>query len=198
MKVHISEVMFDKMLKAIKDGVATSTHRPEFGFIKIKVEGKKITAYVCDAYSGARMTFEALEHEGEDFQCLIKPIPFKTSKHKQNHIELSLEDNDAVLKTPTEYGNLIYHIKQNIVGKTDLEKIFTEMESHDREVGVNASFMARVMRNFSSVVSDRNKSVIIESKENNRLGFRIVAEEEDFTLEHFLMPLRINKPPEVH
>ena len=65
------------------------------------------------------------------------------------------------------------------------------MESHDREVGINTALMARIMRNFASVSSDRNNLAIIESKENNKQGFRIRAKEKDFTLEQFIMPVRI-------
>ena len=180
------------MLKAIKGGVAKDAFRPEHNYMKVKVEGTTVTVYTCDGYTGARMTFKARETEGEDFECLIKPIPFKARKNGCGVVVLSLEENVATLEIPTEYGTLTYRFKQTIKWSFDADKIFTIMESHDREVGINTALMTRIMRNFASVSSDRNKLAIIESKENNKQGFRIRAKEKDFTLEQFIMPVRIN------
>jgi hypothetical protein len=64
------------------------------------------------------------------------------------------------------------------------------MKKHDREIGINANLMGRIMRSFSSVVSDINKLVIMESKENNLEGFCMKAEEDTFTLEQYLLPVK--------
>ena len=190
-KVYINENMFGKMLKAVKNGVSKDLFRPEYAFIKIKVEGTTVTVYTCDGYTGAKMTFKARETEGEDFECFIKPISFKASKNGCNVVVLSLEEDEATLELPTEYGTLTYRFKQNIKWNLNIDKIFSDMESHDREVGINSALMARIMRSFSSVSSDRNNLAVIESKENNKQGFRIRAKEKDFTLEQFIMPVRI-------
>ena len=192
MKVYISEIMFDKMLKAVKNGVAQDTNRPELCYIRIRVEGSKVTAFTCDSYSVTKMTFEAIRSEG-NFECLIKPIPFKMSENKLNTVCISLENGVAELEFPTEYGTLAYHFEQKIQMKIDFDKICVGMKNHDREIGINANLMGRIMRSFSSVVSDRNKTVIIESKENNREGFRMIAEEDTFTLEQYLLPVKIKE-----
>ena len=191
-KIYINETMFGKMLKAMKNGVAKDSFRPEYNFMKIKVEGTTVTVYTCDGYTGAKMTFKARETEGEDFECYIKPIPFKASKNGCNVVALSLEEDKAILELPTEYGTLTYRFGQNIKWSFDADKIFANMESHDREVGIDTAIMARIMRSFSSVSSDRNNLAVIESKENNKQGFRIRAKEKGFTLEQFIMPVRIN------
>jgi hypothetical protein len=99
----------------------------------------------------------------------------------------------AVLEIPTEYGTLTYHFKQSIQAKTDYDKIFNDAKSHDREVGVSASLMARVMSSFSNVLTERNKTVVIESKEKNNQAFCISAEDENFTIEQLVMPVRLAK-----
>ena len=190
-KVYIGETMFGEMLKAVKNGVANDSFRPEYNFMKVKVEGTTVTVYTCDGYTGAKMTFKARETEGEDFECYIKPIPFKARKNGVGVVVLSLEEDNAILEIPTEYGTLTYRFKQGIKWSFDADKIFANMESHDREVGINTALMARIMRNFASVSSDRNNLAIIESKEDNKQGFRIRAKEKDFTLEQFIMPVRI-------
>ena len=191
-KVYIGEIMFGTMLKAVKNGVAKDSFRPEYNFMKVKVEGTTVTVYTCDGYTGAKMTLKARRTEGEDFECYIKPIPFKARKNGVGEVVLSLEEDNAILELPTEYGTLTYRFKQTIKWSFDADKIFSNMESHDREVGINTALMARIMRNFASVSSDRNKLAIIESKENNKQGFRIRAKDKEFTLEQFIMPVRIN------
>lgn len=191
MKAYISEIMFDKMLKAVKNGVSQNENRAELKFIRVRVKESKVTAFTCDGCSATRMTFEATKSDG-DFECLIKPIPFKMSKCKLNMVCLSLEDGEATLEFPTEYGTLMYRFKQKIQMKIDIDKICGSMDSHDREIGINANLMGRIMRSFSSVVSDRNKLVIMESKDKNLEGFRMRAEEDTFTLEQYLLPIRFN------
>lgn len=196
-KVYIGETMFRTMLKAVKDGVGKDSFRPEYNFIKVKVEGTNVTVFTCDGYTGARMMFKARETVGENFECFIKPIPFKANKNGCGVVVLSFEEDNAMLEISTEYGTLTYCFKQNIKWNFDADKVFTNMESHDREVGVNAVLMARIMRNIASVSTDRNKLSIIESKENNKLGFRIKAKEKDFTLEQFIMPVRIQESEKI-
>lgn len=191
-KVYIGENMFNTMLKAIKGGVSKDAFRPEYNFIKVRVEGTKVTVFTCDGYTGARMTFNARETDGEDFECYIKPITFKARKNGVGVVVLSLEEDNATLEIPTEYGTLTYRFKQTVKWNFDADKVFGNMESHDREVGINSVMMTRIMRNIASVSTERNKVAIIESKENNKLGFRIKAKEKDFTLEQFIMPVRIN------
>lgn len=190
-KVYIDEGMFDKMLKATKGGVAKDLFRPELNFMKVKVEGTTITVYTCDGYTGAKMTFNARKTDGEDFECYIKPIPFKKTKKGCCEVVLSFEEGNATIEIPTEYGNLTYSFKQTVKWRFDADKVFGNMANHDREVGINSAFMMRIMRNFANVSTDRNRLAIIESKENNELGFRIKTKEKDFTLEQFIMPVRI-------
>ena len=192
-KVYIGEIMFGTMLNAIKNGVAKDAFRPEFNFIKIKVEGTTVTAYTCDGYTGAKMTFKARKTEGEDFECYIKPIPFKARKNGCGAVMLALEENVAILEIPTEYGTLTYRFGQSIKWSFDADKVFGTMESHDREVGINSALMARIMRNLASVSSDRNKLAVMETKKNNKQGFRIRVKEKDFTLDQFIMPVRIKE-----
>jgi DNA polymerase III sliding clamp (beta) subunit (PCNA family) len=189
MKTYIDEIMFDKMLKAVKNGVSQMNHLLELNYIRLKVNGSTVTAYTCDNYSVTKMTFEATRSEG-DFECLIKPIPFKVSKGERKEVVLSLEDGVAQVEIPTEFGTLSYRFKQNVQMTMDFEKICDKMKSHDREIGINANLMARIMRSFSSIVSDRHKLVILESKENNREGFCMKTKGEAFTLEQYLLPIK--------
>ena len=194
MKVTISETMFETMLKAMKGGVAAQySSRPELEHIKIKVEGGKINVVVCDGVSGARLKFDARSHDGEDFTCLIKPIPFKASKNGTLPVVIELVDGEALLDVPTAYGNLTYHFKQKISYDTKLDDIFDKMKNHDRWVGVNATLLSRIMRNFASVSKDRVKSVILESKDSKTEGFRMrmYSEKDNFEFEQFLLPVRI-------
>lgn len=196
MKVTISETMFETMLKATKGGMALNySSRPELEYIRIKVEGGKINVMVCDGVSGARLKFDAISHDGEDFTCHIKPISFKASKNGTLPVTIELVDGEALLDVPTAYGNLTYHFKQNISCETKLDEIFDKMGNHDRWVGVNATLLSRIMRNFASVSPDRVKGVILESKDSKTEGFRMrmYSENDKFEFEQFLLPVRIYK-----
>jgi hypothetical protein len=194
MKVTISETMFETMLKAIKGGAAAQyISRPELEYIRIKVEGGKINVMVCDGASGARLKFDAISHDGEDFTCLIKPISFKASKNGTLPVTIEIIDGEALLDVPTAYGNLTYHFKQNVSYNDKLDGIFDKMGNHDRWVGVNATLLSRIMRNFASVSNERIKSVILESKDSKTEGFRMrmYSEKDKFEFEQFLLPIRI-------
>lgn len=194
MKVTISETMFETMLKATKGGTAARySSRPELEYIRIKVEGGKINVMVCDGVSGARLKFDANSHDGEDFTCLIKPISFKASKNGSLPVVIERVDGEALLDVPTAYGNLTYHFKQNISYDNKLDGIFDKMGNHDRWVGVSATLLSRIMRNFASVSNDRHKSVVLESKDSKTEGFRMsmYSENGKFEFEQFLLPVRI-------
>ena len=196
MKVTIRETMFETMLKATKGGTALKyASRPELEYIIIKVEGGVINVMVCDGASGARLKFKAVDHDGEDFTCLIKPISFKASKNGTLPVTIELVDGEALLDVPTVYGNLTYHFKQAVSYDTKLDGIFDKMTNHDRWVGVNAVFLSRIMRNFASVSNERCKSVILESKDSKTEGFRMrmYSENDQFEFEQFLLPVRILK-----
>lgn len=195
MKVTINETLFETMLKATKGCTNRYSTRPALEYIRIKVESGKITALVCDGVSGARFKFDARSHEGEDFTCLIKPIPFKASKNGNLHVVIELVDDEALLDVPTEYGNLTYHFKQKFNYDDKLDGIFDKMKTHDREIGVNAALMARIMKNFASVATDCTKPVILESKDRPNEGFcmSLYSDKDKFEFEQFLLPVRINK-----
>ena len=196
MKVTISETMFETMLKATKGSTAAKySSRPELEHIRIKVEGGKINVMVCDGVSGARLKFDATSHDSEDFTCLIKPISFKASKNGNLPVTIELVDGKALLDVPTAYGNLTYHFKQNVSYDDKLDNIFDKLGNHDRWVGVNATLLSRIMRNFASVSNDRNKPVILESKDSKSEGFRMrmYSEKDKFEFEQFLLPVRIYK-----
>lgn len=196
MKVTISETMFETMLKATKASTAYKySSRPELEHIRIKVEGGKINVMVCDGCSGARLKFDAISHDGEDFTCLIKPISFKASKNGNLPVAIELVDGEVLLDVPTAYGSLSYHFKQNLTYDDRLDDIFDKMKSHDREIGINASLLARIMKNFASVSNDRVKTVILESKDSKTEGFcmRMFSENNKFEFEQFLLPVRIFK-----
>lgn len=193
MKVNINEKIFSKMLDATKNGIEKIGSRSELQYIRLKVESGKITAMVCNGYSGARFKFDAENHEGEDFNCLIKPIPFKASRIGNLTVSLELIDGDVLLCVPTEYGSLTYHFKQNFEIHTKLDSIFDAMKEHDREIALNSVEMARIMSNFAKVTEERNKPVIIETKDSKTKGIRMIATGENFEFEQFLLPLRMDK-----
>ena len=190
MKVIINEDVFAKMLKAVKRGVAVKYEsRPALEYIRIKAEGGVITAMVCDGILGARFKFNAESHDGEDFTCLIKPIPFKASNSGE-FVTIELVDDECLLNVPTPYGNITYNFKQIYTWDEKLDNIFDKMQAHDREIGVNAALMTRIMRGF--VASRYPHGIVIESKDSKTEGFRMyVAEPTGFEFEQFLLPVRL-------
>ena len=196
MKITISETIFEKMLKALKGGTATRYFgREVLEYIRIKVECGKITAMACDGYSGARFKVDTVSNDGEDFICLIKPITFKASKNGNLPVTIELIDGEALLDIPTAHGNITYHFKQDFSYDEKLDGIFDKMKNHDREIGINATALARIMRNFANVSNDRIKTVILETKDSKSEGFRmcLCSEDNKIEFEQFLLPVRINK-----
>ena len=185
--------MFETMLKATKGSTAQNSSRPALEYIRIKVEGGKINVMVCDGVSGARLKFDANSHDGEDFTCLIKPISFKASKNGNLPVEIELAGGEALLTLPTVYGNLTHRFKQDFSYDDKLDGIFDKMGNHDRWIGVSATLLSRIMRNFASVSPGPIKGVVLESKDSKTEGFRMRMASEDahFEFEQFLLPVRI-------
>lgn len=192
MTITITETMFQKMLTATKNGVAKNeVNRPALKYIRLKVESGKVTAMVCDGYTGARFRFDSVSHDGEDFTCLIKPIQFKASRIGSLPVVIELVDNEALLSVPTDYGRITYCFKQCYQWDDRLDGIFDKMKNHDREIAFNASLMERIMRSFANVKDDRDKVVVLQTKDSKTEGFCMHADNGTFQLEQFLLPVRI-------
>lgn len=195
MKVTIEEKTFETMLKATKGCVNNDyATRPELGYIGIKVVSGEVIALVCDGYSGARFKFPAQSQEGEDFTCLIKPFPFKASRNGTLPVVIELVDGEALVDVPNAYGCITYHFKQDFKYNSKLDEVFDKMKNHDRELGINANFLARIMRNFASVAKDRNRTVVLETNDSKTAGFRmsLYSGKDQFEFEQFLLPIRIS------
>ena len=190
MKIEINEVMFKKMMKAVKGAVAKYDTRPGLDYIKINVSGGIVTASSCDGITGAEMRFKALSCDCEGFDCFIKPIDFKASKSGKNIVTIERLENAAIVETPEAYGTITYNFEQPTSIAYDYDEIFSKLKNHDREVGVNSTIMQRVMQAIANVSNTRLKVAVIESKENPKEGFCIRTIDDDFTFEQFILPVR--------
>ena len=192
MKIVIQETMFDTLLKGVAKSVAADDYRRELKFIKIVVKKDSLAAYSCSGYTAARVIYDLESNEAE-FTCYIKPIPFKASKSGANSVTIELTEGVASVEVPTEYGTLRYSFDQPKEWSVDIEKVFTDAKQHDREVGVNAVYVARALKMLASTSLDRNKLAIIESKDSKTGAFCIRASRKGFACDQLILPVRIDE-----
>ena len=51
--------------------------------------------------------------------------------------------------------------------------------------------MERIMKSFADVKDDKNKAVVLQTKDSKTEGFCMYADNGTFQLEQFLLPLRM-------
>ena len=191
-RVEINEVVFKKVLAAVKHSIARDESRPILKYIQIKVSGKQFTAVSLDGYRASRVTAD-LDNEYESFTCYIKPISIKTSKDGILPVVIELDGDIAHVEVITEYGKLKYSFKQPTASYIDVDKIYADAKEHDREVAINAVYLCEALKSCAATTLDRNNLTILESKPDSIKPLILRAKTTGILNEQLILPIKVFK-----
>jgi DNA polymerase III sliding clamp (beta) subunit (PCNA family) len=197
MRVEINECLFKQMIDSVKHATEKG-YRKILEFIKICVKRDTITAYTLDGYRASKFTIKCDKNQNEDeFECYIKPLAVKKSKRGLENVTIELVDEKAIVKVPTEFGELQYSFKQPTEkdrgANVDLEQIYKDNKPHDREVALNARYMVDAFKALASVDCTRNHMAVFESKEGELKPIIVRSENESVICEQLIVPIRREK-----
>lgn len=133
------------------------------------------------------------QENADEFVAMIAPVPFKASKNGINPVTISLDENgDTLLKYHTLYGEMNCRFTVSAREFPNIEKIYADTETHDREIGMNAIYVAEALKALAKTNStDRNRLCVFESKQAGDLPFFIRAKGEDYENTQLILPVRI-------
>lgn len=190
--ITLNETEFNALLDGVRHTVSSDNAQPAMQYIKIVVEKFSITAYSLDGYRASRFTIKRKQENADEFVAMIAPVPFKASKNGTRPVTISIDDCGVTqLRYTTLYGemNCRFDIRANEF--PNIERIYADTEAHDREIGINALYVAEALKALSKTNSgDCNHLCVIESKENKGVPFIIRAKGEDYENAQLILPVR--------
>lgn len=196
-QIRINEIVFKRIMDAVKCSVARDEPRPILKFIKIKITGNKLVAYSLDGYRASRVTVSLGENVDCDFfEGYIKPIQIKVSKNGINDVVLCADEIQTTVQVKTEYGLLSYVFDKPAGDYVDGDKVYDGDREHDREFAVNARYVVEAMKVIEKTSLNKNNMAIIECKEDPIKPIIIRSKESDFLNEQLILPIRIFKEEE--
>ena len=190
-RVEIEQNTFKKMLEGVKHAVSTDDCRPLLQFITFVLTKTTVTLYAHDGFRAAKIQI-AKESESE-FTCFIKPLTFKPIKRGDAMaiLKYDADNRTASVSLKTEYGELRYGFTQPDGEYIDIEKLYADAHVHDRELGINAAYVAQALNSICKTTSDRNNCTVFESKDCNTAPFILRAKDKDIVNEQLVLPIRI-------
>lgn len=191
-KVVIEQNTFKAMIEGVKCAVATDMYRPILQYIKVVVTPATITFYALDGYQAAKLRIEQVSDCA--FECYIKPIAFKPLKNGADTVSIEYDEESriAYVSITTEYGELQYKFSQPAGEFIDVEKIYADAAEHDRELGISATRVAKALNAIIKTSTDRERTVIFESKQNNKQAFILRSYDKEIFNEQLVLPVRID------
>ncbi len=196
MRVEINEVLFKQMIDGVRHCVSKDEYRPVLKYIQIEVRNDTVTAYALDGYRAAKTQIKLSEPSENEFLCYIKPFSFKPLKQGINPVVIETDGSCAFVEVITEFGKVRYSFEKPD-GNFDIAKVFEDNKDHDRELGMNAFYMAQACGALQKITNDRRTNlVVLETKENNLRAFIIRAKGEGITSEQLILPVRFTEKKE--
>lgn len=142
--IKINERIFKKILITLKDCVAKDNARPALQYIRLEIKEDKIVGYSLDGYRSGRIIIPCKEPNKEEFVAYIKAVPFKTSAGEMNDVIISSDGANTTVEFEQPIGKIRYQFQHPYLWKVDMEEIWENAKRHDREIGVNATYLSRV------------------------------------------------------
>lgn len=190
-RVEINELVFKKVISAVKHSIARDDSRPILKYIQIKVSGNNFTAISLDGYRASRITVDLGNCNYEPFTCFIKPITIKPTKRGTFPVVIELDGDTAHVEVVTEYGKLKYSFTQPKEAYVDVDKIYEDAKEHDREVAINAVYLCEALKSCATVTLDRNNLTIIENKPDRTRPVIVRSKCEGILNEQLILPIRV-------
>lgn len=191
-RVEINELQFKKLIDGVKHCVATDYSRPALQYIQIKVKHDTITAYALDGYRVGRVEIKNTCTIDEEFTCYIKPLATKVSKAGTMPVFIELTDGKTFIEVSTEYGIIKYGFTVPQDKFIDVEKIFADTRTHDRELGLPPRYVIDALKALNGIQKAGSMPyAVLESKQSKTQAFIIRAKTDDIVNEQLILPVRL-------
>lgn len=188
-RIDINDELFKTAIEGVKHAAAKDESRPILKYIKVVATAHDVTFYTLDGYRAAKVQIK--QENAAEFSCYIKPIAFKPLKGCPQNVVIEYDEQAAYISVITEYGALRYEFKQPNATFVDIEKIYADAHAHDRELGMNANYVAEACKAIAKQSLDRNALTIFESKEDVTKAFILRAESGDILNEQLILPVKL-------
>lgn len=190
--IKVNERVFKKILTTLKDCVAKDSARPALQYIRLEIKTDRIVGYSLDGYRSGRIIIPCKEPNEEEFVAYIKAIPFKTSASEMKDVLISSDGVNTTVEFEQAVGNIRYSFSHPDLWKVDMEEIWEDAKRHDREIGVNATYLSRAFKTLAEAGDDRrNRLAILETKRSRVEAFCISAQAEGgIQLDQLVLPIR--------
>ncbi len=108
-----------------------------------------------------------------------------------NYPEDALDDTERQLIAT--YANRGYQLRNKTAGGefVNIQAIFEGAETHDRETGINAKYLAQAMQALSKVDAGRNHIATIEGKSDILKPVLFKAKNSDYENTQLILPVRL-------
>ncbi len=193
MKALIDAMQFKQLMEGVKHAVSNDTARPILQYIKLDIKPDTVTAYAVDGYRLAKAVISNTAHAPTDeFTSFIKP--FTISKQTVDMIypiEIIKDGEGSVtVAMQTSGGKTELMFEQPSVEFVDAESIIAGAQEHDRELGVNANFVAAALKAIAKSTQNSNNLAVIQTKEDNNQAFIITGKGEGIDVTQLILPIR--------
>lgn len=195
MKALINANQFKQLIEATKHAVETTDVRPLLRYIKLDIKSDTITAYACDGYrlAKAQITNNAYAEDNKDeFTVLIKPITVpKQTTDMMFPIEIEKNDDIVTVAMQTKDGKMELNFKQPAGEYINPEKVLADAGERDREVALNARYVAAAMTAIAKSTHNRNNCAVVETSATKGKSVIIKGKGVDIEVTQLVLPIKI-------
>lgn len=188
-------MQFKQIMDGCKHAVSTDNSRPILGYIKLDIKGETITAYACDGFRLAKVVVTNTVHAAsnkEEFIAYIKPLTVpKQTVDMIFPIEIIKDDNIVTVSMQTGDGKTEFSFEQPNSEFVNAESVIAAALEHDREVAVNAAYIATAMKAIAKAITDKNNLAIMHSKADPTKAIVIKGEGEGIDITQLVLPVRM-------
>ncbi|MCM1233840.1 MAG: hypothetical protein NC489_27340 [Ruminococcus flavefaciens] len=195
MKALIDAMQFKQLIEGVKHAVSNDKARPMLGYIKLEIKSDRITGYAVDGYRCAKAVITNTVHAPTDeFIAYIKPftVPKQTVDMIYPIEIIKDDDNFVTVAMQTGDGKTELTFEQPSGEFVDVESVISGAQEHDRELGVNAVFVAEALNAIAKSTHDSNKLAVIQTKENSTQAFTITGKGEGIDVTQIVLPIRMD------
>lgn len=190
-QIILTEQEFKHILDGTQHTVSNDDARVALQYIRLDVARQSVMAYSLDGYRASRVLLKRSKENDDEFTCYIKPVPFKPTKHGALPVTISFDEKITTLDIRTFYGSMCYRFECPNSDFPNIEKVYQEAEVHDREVGVNAKYIAQAMQAIAKMNHHIDHCCVIEGKESPTQPIIIRAKCESMENTQLILPIRI-------
>lgn len=195
MKALIDPMQFKQLIEGVKHAISTDKARPILQYIRLDIKSDKVTAYAIDGYRLAKAVISNTVHAPTDeFIAYIKPFAVpKQTVDMIFPVEIIKDDENFVTAVmQTSDGKTELTFEQPSGEFVDVESVILGAQEHDRELGVNAVFVAEALSAIAKSTHDRNKLAIIQTKVASNQPFIITGKGDGIDVTQLVLPVKID------